>query len=205
MLRELWEACARASAGPHRCPSPALRRNADTLKRLQEAERALREAQQEAYIDMELSGVEKEKGNEAFKEQRCERGAAAPCRAMPCRWQRAPRPDPHGWCTHPPTRPQHLPPPAPAPPNAPRRCRCRRVRPPPPHPTLPHLPPPPAPLLQLPGGGGSLQRGAAARPALGQPRGPQALLQPRRLLHQAGRAERGWVGEGVKGPGVRQG
>ena len=99
---------------------------------------------------MELSGVEKEKGNEAFKEQRCERGAAAPCRAMPCRWQRAPRPDPHGWCTHPPTRPQHLPPPAPAPPNAHRRCRCRRVRPPPPTPPYPTCPRPPPPCCSYP-------------------------------------------------------
>lgn len=45
-------------------------RNADTLKRLQETERALKETQQAAYVDLDISSAEKEKGNEAFKEQR---------------------------------------------------------------------------------------------------------------------------------------
>lgn len=45
-------------------------RNADTLKRLQETEKALKEAQQAAYINLDLSAEEKEKGNAAFKEQR---------------------------------------------------------------------------------------------------------------------------------------
>lgn len=45
-------------------------RNADTLKRLNEAEKALKEAKENEYIDMELSGQEKEKGNAAFKEQK---------------------------------------------------------------------------------------------------------------------------------------
>ncbi|KAL4437043.1 hypothetical protein ABPG75_004182 [Micractinium tetrahymenae] len=45
-------------------------RNADTLKRLQETEKALKDAQQAAYINLDLSSEEKEKGNLAFKEQR---------------------------------------------------------------------------------------------------------------------------------------
>lgn len=45
-------------------------RNADTLKRLQETEKALKDAQQAAYINLELCAEEKEKGNQAFKEQR---------------------------------------------------------------------------------------------------------------------------------------
>jgi hypothetical protein len=50
--------------------SPAPCRNADTLKRLQETEKAVREAAQAAYIDLDISSQEKEKGNAAFKEQR---------------------------------------------------------------------------------------------------------------------------------------
>ncbi|PRW58562.1 Heat shock STI [Chlorella sorokiniana] len=45
-------------------------RNADTLKRLQETEKALKDAQQEAYINLDLCAEEKEKGNAAFKAQR---------------------------------------------------------------------------------------------------------------------------------------
>jgi stress-induced-phosphoprotein 1 len=45
-------------------------RAADTLKRLQEAEKALKEAKEEAYVDMEASAVEKDAGNAAFKAQR---------------------------------------------------------------------------------------------------------------------------------------
>lgn len=44
-------------------------RNADTLKRLQEAEKALKEANEAAYIDLEQSVQEKDKGNDAFKQQ----------------------------------------------------------------------------------------------------------------------------------------
>eukprot|EP00887_Chlorella_sp_A99_P005251 scaffold1.g5251.t1 len=45
-------------------------RNADTLKRLNDAERALKERRETEYISLDLSNEEKEKGNEAFKEQR---------------------------------------------------------------------------------------------------------------------------------------
>lgn len=44
-------------------------RNADTLKRLHEAEKALKESKEAAYINLELSLQEKDKGNEAFKLQ----------------------------------------------------------------------------------------------------------------------------------------
>ncbi|GMH38183.1 hypothetical protein BSKO_06067 [Bryopsis sp. KO-2023] len=42
-------------------------RNADTLKALNDAERSLKDAKEQAYIDVEKSVVEKEAGNEAFK------------------------------------------------------------------------------------------------------------------------------------------
>jgi stress-induced-phosphoprotein 1 len=45
-------------------------RNADTLKRLQEAEKALKEQTEEAYIDTDKSSEEKELGNAAFKAQK---------------------------------------------------------------------------------------------------------------------------------------
>ncbi|KAK9903222.1 hypothetical protein WJX75_000014 [Coccomyxa subellipsoidea] len=45
-------------------------RNADTLKRLQEAEKKLKEQQIKAYIDLDLSNKEREAGNQAFKEQK---------------------------------------------------------------------------------------------------------------------------------------
>jgi len=45
-------------------------RNADTLKRLQEAEKALKEATEEAYVDTDKSAEEKELGNAAFKGQK---------------------------------------------------------------------------------------------------------------------------------------
>ena len=44
-------------------------RSADTLKRLNETERALKKSQEDAYVDMALCTEEKEKGNEAFKAQ----------------------------------------------------------------------------------------------------------------------------------------
>jgi stress-induced-phosphoprotein 1 len=45
-------------------------RNADTLKRLQEAEKALKEANEVAYIDSDKCAEEKELGNAAFKAQK---------------------------------------------------------------------------------------------------------------------------------------
>lgn len=45
-------------------------RNADTLKRLNEAERTLKDKREQAYIDLELAAQEKDAGNLAFKEQR---------------------------------------------------------------------------------------------------------------------------------------
>ena len=45
-------------------------RNADTLKRLQETEKTLKEKREEEYIDAEKCVEEKEKGNAAFKEQK---------------------------------------------------------------------------------------------------------------------------------------
>jgi stress-induced-phosphoprotein 1 len=45
-------------------------RNADTLKRLQEAEKSLKEKTEEAYIDIDKSVEEKELGNAAFKAQK---------------------------------------------------------------------------------------------------------------------------------------
>ena len=44
-------------------------RSADTLERLNKAERALKQAQEEAYVDMGLCTEEKDKGNAAFKAQ----------------------------------------------------------------------------------------------------------------------------------------
>jgi stress-induced-phosphoprotein 1 len=45
-------------------------RNADTLKRLNEAEKALKDKTESEYINMDLCGEEKDKGNAAFKEQK---------------------------------------------------------------------------------------------------------------------------------------
>ena len=45
-------------------------RTADTLKRLQDAEKTLKEQKENDYIDIAKSDEEKEKGNAAFKEQR---------------------------------------------------------------------------------------------------------------------------------------
>lgn len=45
-------------------------RNPDTLKRLQDAEKALKNKNEEEYIDVEKSSEEKDKGNAAFKEQK---------------------------------------------------------------------------------------------------------------------------------------
>jgi stress-induced-phosphoprotein 1 len=45
-------------------------RNADTLAKLQAAEKALKEQQESAYVDMANSNEEKEAGNAAFKEQK---------------------------------------------------------------------------------------------------------------------------------------
>ena len=39
-------------------------RNADTLKRLQETEKKLKEQQTKAYISMDISNEEREKGNQ---------------------------------------------------------------------------------------------------------------------------------------------
>ncbi|KAJ0859792.1 putative Heat shock chaperonin-binding, tetratricopeptide-like helical domain superfamily [Helianthus annuus] len=45
-------------------------RNPDTLKKLNEAERAKKELEQQEYYDPELAEKEREKGNECFKEQK---------------------------------------------------------------------------------------------------------------------------------------
>eukprot|EP00775_Hariotina_reticulata_P012626 gene12626-12756_t len=45
-------------------------RSADTLKRLNEAEKALKEQREAAYINMDISSREKDLGNSAFKEQK---------------------------------------------------------------------------------------------------------------------------------------
>ncbi|KAL5212497.1 hypothetical protein ABZP36_023344 [Zizania latifolia] len=45
-------------------------RNPDTLKRLNEAERAKKELEQQEYYDPKLADEEREKGNELFKEQK---------------------------------------------------------------------------------------------------------------------------------------
>uniref|UniRef100_A0A7S0RRP4 STI1 domain-containing protein n=1 Tax=Chlamydomonas leiostraca TaxID=1034604 RepID=A0A7S0RRP4_9CHLO len=45
-------------------------RNADTLKKLNDAEKALKDKREREYIDMALSNEEKDKGNAAFKEAR---------------------------------------------------------------------------------------------------------------------------------------
>ena len=44
-------------------------RNADTLNALRDAERILKDEQEKAYVDLEISAKEKEAGNEAFKLQ----------------------------------------------------------------------------------------------------------------------------------------
>lgn len=41
--------------------------NADTLKRLHEAERVLKERNEAAYVDLDACNTEREAGNEAFK------------------------------------------------------------------------------------------------------------------------------------------
>lgn len=55
-------ACASHTVVPHS--------NADTLKRLNEAEKLLKEAREAAYIDQGASDKEKDEGNAAFKEAR---------------------------------------------------------------------------------------------------------------------------------------
>ena len=45
-------------------------RSADTLKRLNETEKALKDATEAAYVNMEICSEEKVKGNAAFKEQK---------------------------------------------------------------------------------------------------------------------------------------
>lgn len=45
-------------------------RNADTLKRLHDTEKALKDRKEEEYVDMDKCNEEKEKGNAAFKEQK---------------------------------------------------------------------------------------------------------------------------------------
>lgn len=52
------------------CVLLAACRNADTLAKLQAAEKALKEEQESAYVDMAKSNEEKEAGNAAFKEQK---------------------------------------------------------------------------------------------------------------------------------------
>ncbi len=47
------------------------RRNADTLGKLQTAEKALKAQEEAAYQDPEKAVAEKEAGNEAFKAQKC--------------------------------------------------------------------------------------------------------------------------------------
>lgn len=42
----------------------SLCRNADTLKRLNEAEKLLKEQQTKAYINLDISNEEREKGNQ---------------------------------------------------------------------------------------------------------------------------------------------
>ena len=46
-------------------------RNADTLKRLQETEKKLKEQQTKAYISMDISNEEREKGNQVCKSPTC--------------------------------------------------------------------------------------------------------------------------------------
>ncbi len=46
-------------------------RNADTLKRLQETEKKLKEQQTKAYISMDISNEEREKGNQVCKSLIC--------------------------------------------------------------------------------------------------------------------------------------
>ena len=41
-----------------------MRRNADTLKRLQDTEKLLKERTEEAYVNLDVSNEEKEKGNQ---------------------------------------------------------------------------------------------------------------------------------------------
>eukprot|EP00884_Botryococcus_braunii_P003465 jgi/Botrbrau1/13119/Bobra.0187s0076.1 len=45
-------------------------RNADTLKRLNETEKKLKEKREREYINLDISNEEREKGNQAFKEQK---------------------------------------------------------------------------------------------------------------------------------------
>jgi len=45
-------------------------RNPDTLKKLNEAEKARKELEQQEYFDPKLADEEREKGNEYFKEQK---------------------------------------------------------------------------------------------------------------------------------------
>ncbi len=58
-------------------------RNADTLKRLQETEKKLKEQQTKAYISMDISNGEREKGNQVFdcpSQLQTQRGLRRPCK-----------------------------------------------------------------------------------------------------------------------------
>ena len=47
-----------------------LARNADTLQRLNDAERKLKKQKEDSYINMDLCNEEKDKGNAFFKEHK---------------------------------------------------------------------------------------------------------------------------------------
>ncbi len=60
-------------------------RNADTLKRLQETEKKLKEQQTKAYISMDISNEEREKGNQVSRNRSCKlKGLLGPSDICKC-------------------------------------------------------------------------------------------------------------------------
>ncbi|KAG1672511.1 hypothetical protein FOA52_002820 [Chlamydomonas sp. UWO 241] len=57
-------------------------RTEDTLKKLHDAEKALKAQREGAYVDMELCAVEREKGNQAFKDMKYPEAVAAYSEAL---------------------------------------------------------------------------------------------------------------------------
>lgn len=77
LLRTGYIVCLASLGAPHSRmetlpppPPPPIPRTADTLKRLNETEKLLKQRVETAYIDLELSAKAKDEGNEAFKAQK---------------------------------------------------------------------------------------------------------------------------------------
>lgn len=70
-MRALKRPPTRGRSGPAAHLAPVQpRRTADTLKRLNETEKLLKQRVEAAYVDLELAAKAKDEGNEAFKAQK---------------------------------------------------------------------------------------------------------------------------------------